>query len=312
MALPEFTMQQLLEAGVHFGHHTRRWNPKMREYIFGVRNGVHIIDLQQTTPLLAEAVKALRDIVANGGRVLFVGTKRQASGKIAESAKRCGQYYVNHRWLGGMMTNWQTISKSIQRFRDLDTLLADDAQRASRTKKELLMLTRERDKLELSIGGIKDMGGKPDAIFVIDTIKEDIAIKEANNLNIPVFAVVDSNANPDGVDYIIPGNDDALRSIEFYCDLMTDAVLDGLQAEMAKAGTDAGAAEDVKVEIPKAKKKDEPEELTPGEQAKIKAEKKKKAEAKTDDAPKEAEKSEEKAEDAANSEEADSKKAASA
>ena len=283
MALPEFTMQQLLESGVHFGHHTRRWNPKMREYIFGVRNGVHIIDLQQTTPMLAEAIKALRDIVANGGRVLFVGTKRQASDKIAESAKRCGQYYVNHRWLGGMMTNWQTISKSIQRLRDLDDLLGDDAQRAARTKKELLMLTRERDKLQLSIGGIKDMGGKPDAIFIIDTIKEEIAIKEANNLNIPVFAVVDSNANPEGVDYIIPGNDDALRSIELYCDLVTDAVLDGLQAELASAGKDTGAAEEVKVSIPKAKKKDEPEALTPGEEAKAKAEKKaapKKADAK--------------------------------
>jgi len=182
---------------------------------------------------------------------------------------------VNHRWLGGMMTNWKTISKSIQRLRDLDTLLKDDAQRAIRTKKELLMLTRERDKLELSIGGIKDMGGKPDAIFIIDTNKEDIAIKEANNLNIPVFAIVDSNANPDGVDYVIPGNDDALRSIEFYCELFTDAVLDGLQAEMAKAGTDIGAAQDVKVAIPKAKKKkDEPEALTPGEEAKAKAEKK--------------------------------------
>jgi small subunit ribosomal protein S2 len=283
MAMPEFTMQQLLEAGVHFGHHTRRWNPKMKEYIFGVRNGVHIIDLQQTTPLLGEALKALRDIVANGGRVLFVGTKRQASAKIAESAKRCGQYYVNHRWLGGMMTNWQTISKSIQRLRDLDDLLGDDAQRATRTKKELLMLTRERDKLELSIGGIKDMGGKPDAIFVIDTTKEDIAINEANNLNIPVFAVVDSNANPDGVDYIIPGNDDALRSIELYCDLFTDAVLDGLQAELASAGTDAGAAEDVKVSIPKSKKKDEPEELTPGEKAKQDADKKAKKDAANED-----------------------------
>ena len=304
MALSEFTMQQLLEAGVHFGHHTRRWNPKMKEYIFGVRNGVHIIDLQQTAPLLNDAVKSLRDIVANGGRVLFVGTKRQASSKISESAKRCGQYYVNHRWLGGMMTNWNTISKSIQRLRDLDTLLADDAQMAVRTKKELLMLTRERDKLELSIGGIKDMGGKPDAIFVIDTNKEDIAIKEANNLNIPVFAVVDTNANPDGVDYLIPGNDDALRSIEFYCELMTDAVLDGLQAEMAKAGTDTGAATDVKVAIPKAKKKkDAPEELTPGEKAKATAEKKA--------APKKDAK-EEKAEEPANAEADESKEAKAA
>lgn len=301
MALPEFTMQQLLEAGVHFGHHTRRWNPKMKEYIFGVRNGVHILDLQQTAPMLGDAVKAIRDIVANGGRVLFVGTKRQASDKIAESAKRCGQYYVNHRWLGGMMTNWNTISKSIQRLRDLDDLLGDEAQCAKRTKKELLMLTRERDKLDLSIGGIKDMGGKPDAIFVIDTTREDIAIKEANNLHIPVFAVVDSNADPDGVDYIIPGNDDALRSIELYCDLITDAVLDGLQAELANAGKDTGAAEDVKVSIPKAKKKEEAEELTPGEKAKQDAEKK--ADAKAEEKP---------AEEAANEEEAKAKKAASA
>lgn len=303
MALPEFTMQQLLEAGVHFGHHTRRWNPKMKEYIFGVRNGVHILDLQQTAPLLADSIKSIRDIVANGGRVLFVGTKRQASTKIAESAKRCGQYYVNHRWLGGMMTNWNTISKSIQRLRDLDKLLVNEEERASRTKKELLMLTRERDKLDLSIGGIKDMGGKPDAIFIIDTIKEEIAIKEANNLDIPVFAIVDSNANPDGVDYVIPGNDDALRSIELYCDLVTDAVLDGLQAEMANAGKDTGADKDVKVAIPKTKKKkEEPEALTPGEVAKATADKKA--------APKKEEpKSDAKAEDAPANAEADAKAA---
>lgn len=254
MALPEFTMRQLLEAGVHFGHHTRRWNPKMREYIFGVRNGVHIIDLQQTVPLLNQSLKAIRDIVSNGGRVLFVGTKRQAAGKVAESAKRCGQYYVNHRWLGGMMTNWKTISKSIARLRELEDILGSDEQRALRTKKELLMLTRERDKLEASIGGIKEMGGQPDALFVIDTLKEDIAIKEANTLGIPVFAVVDSNARPDGVDYIIPGNDDALRSIELYCDLVADAVLDGLQAELKASGVDLGAAEDVKVSLPEEKK----------------------------------------------------------
>jgi small subunit ribosomal protein S2 len=243
MALPEFTMRQLLEAGVHFGHHTRRWNPKMREYIFGVRNGVHIIDLQQTAPLLNTSLKAIRDIVANGGRVLFVGTKRQAQGKIVEAAKRCGQYYVNHRWLGGMMTNWNTISKSISRYRELVDILGSEEQKALRTKKELLMLTRERDKLELSIGGIKDMGGQPDALFVIDTNQEDIAVKEANKLGIPVFAIVDSNANPDGVDYIIPGNDDALRAIDLYCDLVADAVLDGLQAELASRGKDLGASE---------------------------------------------------------------------
>ncbi|MGB0720076.1 MAG: 30S ribosomal protein S2, partial [Bdellovibrionales bacterium] len=257
----------------------------MREYIFGVRNGVHIIDLQQTTPMLGTAVKELREIVARGGRVLFVGTKRAASDKIAESAKRCGQYFVNHRWLGGMITNWNTISKSINRLRELDGILGDDAQRATRTKKELLMLTRERDKLELSIGGIKDMGGKPDALFIIDVTKEDIAVKEANKLGIPVFAVVDTNADPEGVDYIIPGNDDALRSIELYCDLVTDAVLDGLQAEMASSGVDLGAAQEVKVNIPKAAAQDEPEELTPGEQAKVDAEKK----AAKADAPAEAE-----------------------
>ncbi len=248
MALPEFTMRQLLEAGVHFGHHTRKWNPKMRPFIFGVRNRVHIIDLQQTTPMLREAVQAMRDIVAGGGRVLFVGTKRQASEKIEESAKRCGQYYVNHRWLGGMMTNWKTITLSIARLRVLEKIFAGDT--STFIKKELLMLSREKLKLDLSIGGIKDMGGKPDAIFIIDTIKEEIAVKEANKLGIPVFAVVDTNACPEGVDFMIPGNDDALRAIEFYCDLMADAVLDGLQAELGKANVDTGAAVDAKVALP--------------------------------------------------------------
>lgn len=257
MAIPEFTMRQLLEAGVHFGHHTRRWNPKMREYIFGVRNGVHIIDLQTTVPMLNEALKAVRQIAANGGRVLFVGTKRQAREKIAESAKRCGQYYVNHRWLGGMMTNWQTITKSINRLRELEGILGSAEQLALRTKKEILMLTREHKKLEDSIGGIKEMAGQPDALFVIDTIAEDIAIKEANKLGIPVIAVVDSNASPDGVDYVIPGNDDALRSIDLYCDLIADCVLDGLQEELAKSGVDTGAAEDVKVELPPEDKADD-------------------------------------------------------
>ncbi|MEZ5813580.1 MAG: 30S ribosomal protein S2 [Alphaproteobacteria bacterium] len=299
MAMPEFTMRQLLEAGVHFGHHTRRWNPKMREYIFGVRNGVHIIDLQQTTPLLNDALKALRDIVANGGRVLFVGTKRQARGKIAEAAKRSGQYYVNHRWLGGMMTNWNTISGSINRLRELTDVLSDEGQKAKRTKKELLMLSREHENLELSLGGIKDMGGQPDALFILDVSLEDIAVKEANKLGIPVFAVVDTNSDPAGVDYIIPGNDDALRAIDLYCDLVADAVLDGLQAEMASAKADPGEAEHVNVKLPKKKAKDEePEALTPGEQAKLDAEKKKPAkkaaakDAKADDA--EAEKAESK------------------
>jgi small subunit ribosomal protein S2 len=265
-------MRQLLEAGVHFGHHTHRWNPKMRQYIFGVRNGVHILDLQQTTPMLDTALKAMRDIVANGGRVLFVGTKRQASQKIKESAKRSGQYYVNHRWLGGMLTNWKTMSRSITRLRELDVILNDPSQTHIRTKKEILMMTRERDKLELSIGGIKDMGGQPDALFIIDTTNEDIPIKEANKLGIPVFAIVDSNASPDGVDYVIPGNDDALRAIELYCDLFADTILDGLQAEMSRSGIDLGASEDVSVKIPKAPKKKKEEELTPGEKARLQAE----------------------------------------
>jgi len=252
MALPQFTMRQLLEAGVHFGHHTRRWNPKMREYIFGVRNGVHIIDLQQTVPLLNESLKTLRDIVAKGGRVVFVGTKRQAQDKIAESAKRCGQFYVNKRWLGGMLTNWNTISKSIARLRELETILAGEVE--GYTKKEMLMMNRERDKLEVSIGGIKDMGGQPDAMFVVDVCQEDLAIAEANKLGIPVFGIVDTNADPDGVDYIIPGNDDSLRAIDLYCDLVSDAVLDGLQAELAASGKDIGKAEEVEVKMPKAKK----------------------------------------------------------
>ncbi len=282
MALPEFTMQQLLEAGVHFGHHARRWNPQMREYIFGVRNGVHIIDLQQTQPMLAAALKAVRDIVANGGRILFVGTKRQAQLKISEAAQRCGQYYVNHRWLGGMMTNWQTITKSINRLRELETILGGET--SGYTKKELLMMTRERNKLEDSIGGIKEMGGQPDALFIIDTTKEDIAIMEANKLGIPVIAVVDTNAPLDGVDYVIPGNDDALRAIDLYCDLVADAVLDGLQAELAKSNVDTGAAEDAgvevsKVKIPKAKAKEEPEPETPGEKAKKAADAKQKEKA---------------------------------
>lgn len=260
MAIPEFTMRQLLEAGVHFGHHTRRWNPKMRQYIFGVRNGVHIIDLQQTVPMLNGALKEIRNIVSNGGRVLFVGTKRQASEIIEDAAKRCGQYYVNHRWLGGMMTNWQTITSSINRLRELEDILSGD--RTGYTKKELLMMTRERDKLLLSIGGIKDMGGQPDALFVIDTNMEDIAIKEANKLGIPVFAVVDTNCSLDGVDYVIPGNDDSLRAIDLYCELVAGAVLDGLQAELASTGKDFGAQTDVKVEVPEAEAAAEEEPAT--------------------------------------------------
>jgi len=246
MALPTFTMRQLLEAGVHFGHNTRRWNPRMEPYLFGVRNGIHIIDLEQTVPLLHQSLLAVRDIVAAGGRVLFVGTKRQASAKIAEAGKRCGQYYVNHRWLGGMMTNWRTISNSIKRLRDLDEQLPAEA--VGLTKKETLRLTRERDKLERALGGIKEMGGLPDVLFVIDTNKEDIAIAEAKKLNIPVVAVTDSNSDPTGIDHPIPGNDDALRAIILYCDLVADAVLDGIQEEMSAAGVDLGAADEAPAE----------------------------------------------------------------
>jgi small subunit ribosomal protein S2 len=243
-------MRQLLEAGIHFGHNTRRWNPKMKPYIFGVRNNIHIIDLQQTVPMLDAALKAIRDTAARGGRVLFVGTKRQAQEKVAAAAKKCGQYYVNHRWLGGMLTNWKTLSQSIARYRELETLFSQPE--TGLTKKELLDRTREKARLDLVIGGIKDMGGQPDIIFVIDTLKEDIAIKEANVLGIPVVAVIDSNSDPDGIAFPIPGNDDALRAIELYCDLVSDAVLDGIAADLAKSGGDAGAAVDVKVELPQA------------------------------------------------------------
>ena len=241
MALPSFTMRQLLEAGVHFGHQTRRWNPKMAPYLFGVRNKVHIIDLQQTVPLLHRALATVRDIVASGGRVLFVGTKRQASDPIMEAAKRCGQYYVNHRWLGGTLTNWNTISVSINRLRELDQQLAED--NVGLTKKELLRLNRARDKLERALGGIKEMGGLPDILFMIDTNKEAIAVKEANKLGIAIIAVVDSNSDPENITHIVPGNDDALRAINLYCDLASRAVLDGLQQELAASGGDIGEAE---------------------------------------------------------------------
>ncbi len=261
MALPTYTMRQLLEAGVHFGHNTRRWNPKMGTYLFGVRNGIHIIDLQQTVPLLHRAIHAVREVVAGGGRVLFVGTKRQASETVAESARKCGQYFVNHRWLGGMMTNWQTISNSIKRLHDLDRQLAEDSQ--GLTKKELLQLTREREKLERALGGIKEMGGLPDILFVIDTNKEAIAIAEANKLGIPVVAIIDSNSNPDGIDYPVPGNDDAMRSISLYCDLMAASVLDGIQADMASKGADPGAATDAPKETLPAPGKDAAPASTP-------------------------------------------------
>ncbi len=248
MSAPTFTMRQLLEAGVHFGHHTRRWNPKMKQFIFGVRNGVHIIDLQQTVPLLYRALEAIRQVASQGGRILFVGTKRQAQDPVAAAARRCGQYFVNHRWLGGMLTNWKTISISIRRLRELDEQLTGE--QTGLTKRELLELTRERDKLERALGGIKEMGGLPDALFVIDTNRESIAVKEANKLNIPVIAVIDSNSDPAGINFPVPGNDDALRAIDLYCDLVTGSVLDGIQAELAAAGVDLGELEEAHEDVP--------------------------------------------------------------
>ncbi len=242
MALPDFNMRQLLEAGVHFGHQTHRWNPKMGPFIFGERSNIHILDLSQTVPLLHQALLKVREVAASGGRILFVGTKRQASEAVAAAAARCAQYYVNHRWLGGSMTNWRTISQSIQRLRELQGVL-DQEGPTGLTKKELLKLTREREKLERSLGGIKEMGGVPDLMFVIDTNKEVIAIQEARKLNIPVVAIVDSNCDPDDADFPIPGNDDAARAIALYCDLIADAVLDGITESQAALGVDLGEME---------------------------------------------------------------------
>ncbi len=249
--LPAFTMRQLLEAGVHFGHQSHRWNPKMHNYIFGERNNIHIIDLTQTVPLLHQALLKVSDTVASGGRVLFVGTKRQASESIANAAQRSAQYYMNHRWLGGTLTNWKTISLSIRRLRQLDEIL--QAEGKGRTKKELLNLTRERDKLNMSLGGIKDMGGTPDLLFVIDTNREAIAIAEARKLKIPIVAVVDTNCDPDGIDYPIPGNDDAGRAVTLYCDLIARAAIDGLERSQTASGVDLGASENpVAEELPAA------------------------------------------------------------
>ncbi|WP_182084549.1 30S ribosomal protein S2 [Aureimonas sp. ME7] len=246
MALPDYSMRQLLEAGVHFGHQTHRWNPKMGPYIFGARNNIHIIDLAQTVPLLHRALQAVSDTVAKGGRVLFVGTKRQASEIIADAANRSAQYYVNARWLGGMLTNWKTISNSIQRLRKLDELLSGEAQ--GFTKKERLTLQRERDKLDRALGGIKDMGGVPDMIFIIDTNKEAIAIDEAKRLGIPVVAVVDSNCDPSRIDFPIPGNDDAARAISLYCDLIARSAVDGIARQQGAMGVDLGAMEEAPTE----------------------------------------------------------------
>ncbi len=246
MALPEFTMRQLLEAGVHFGHQTQRWNPRMGEFIYGARNGIHIMDLTQTVPLLDAALNAIRETVAKGGRILFVGTKRQASQPIAEAAEKCAQYYMNHRWLGGTLTNWQTVSKSIQRLNQIDEVLEGGAE--GLTKKERLGMERDQTKLQASLGGIREMGGVPDMLFVIDVKKEALAVAEANKLGIPVVAVVDTNCSPDGVNYIIPGNDDAARAIALYCDLVSRAALDGMSAQMGAAGVDIGALEEAPVE----------------------------------------------------------------
>ena len=243
MALPDFSMRQLLEAGAHFGHQTHRWNPKMEKFIFGSRSNIHIIDLSQSIPLLHQALLKVREVAAGGGRILFVGTKRQASDPVAVAAKRCAQYYVNHRWLGGTLTNWRTISLSIARLRELEGVLDGGDGGQGRSKKELLQLTREREKLELSLGGIKDMGGIPDLMFVIDTNKEGIAILEARKLNIPVIAILDTNSDPDGIAFPIPGNDDAARALQLYCDLVADSVLDGLAAGQASSGVDLGASE---------------------------------------------------------------------
>ena len=247
MALPDYSMRQLLEAGAHFGHQTSRWNPKMAPYLYGSRNNIHIIDLSQSVPLLDQALKVVSDTVAGGGRLLFVGTKRQASEIIADAAKRSAQYYVNARWLGGMLTNWNTISKSIKRLRELEEILGGEAAQKL-TKKETLMLTRESEKLERALGGIKDMGGTPDILFIIDTNKESIALQEAKKLGIPVVAILDSNCDPDNVDYPVPGNDDAARAISLYCDLIAKAAIDGIARQQGSAGVDLGASVDAPVE----------------------------------------------------------------
>lgn len=246
MALPEFSLRQLLEAGVHFGHQTARWNPRMAEFIYGDRNGIHIIDLTQTVPLLDQALHVIRETVAKNGRILFVGTKRQAQRPIAEAAERCAQYYINHRWLGGTLTNWKTVSQSIARLKTIDEQMAEGAE--GLTKKERLGMEREQQKLQASLGGIREMGGVPDLLFVIDVNKEDLAIAEARKLGIPVVAVVDTNCSPAGVDHIIPGNDDAARAIALYCDLVSRAALDGMSAQLGAAGVDVGALEEAALE----------------------------------------------------------------
>ncbi|HRO14360.1 MAG TPA: 30S ribosomal protein S2 [Paracoccus sp. (in: a-proteobacteria)] len=246
MALPDYSMRQLLEAGVHYGHQTQRWNPRMAEYIYGARNGIHILDLTQTVPMLDHALQVIRDTVAKGGRVLFVGTKRQAQKAVADAAEKSAQFYMNHRWLGGTLTNWKTVSQSIQRLKQIDETMSGGAE--GLTKKERLGIEREQAKLQASLGGIRDMGGLPDLLFVIDVNKEDLAVMEANKLGIPVVAVVDTNCSPKGIDYVIPGNDDAARAIALYCDLVARAALDGMSAQMGAAGVDLGALTEAPME----------------------------------------------------------------
>lgn len=246
MALPEFTLRQLLEAGVHYGHQTHRWNPRMGPYIYGAKNGIHIMDLTQTVPMLDQALQAVRDTVAKNGRILFVATKRQAQKSVADAAERSAQFFMNHRWLGGTLTNWQTVSASINRLKEIDEIMADGAE--GLTKKERLGLERDQAKLQASLGGIREMGGVPDLLVVIDTNKEALAVKEANKLGIPVVAVIDSNSSPAGIDYPIPGNDDAARAIQLYCDLIARAALDGMTTQMGRAGVDVGALEEAPVD----------------------------------------------------------------
>jgi small subunit ribosomal protein S2 len=242
MAAPVVTMQQLIEAGAHFGHQTHRWNPRMKPYIFGDRNGIHILDLSQTVPLFARALDFVSGTVAAGGKVLFVGTKRQAQDPIADAARKSGQHFVNHRWLGGMLTNWKTISGSIKRLKTLEEKLSGDTH--GLTKKEVLQMTREREKLEMSLGGIRDMGGIPDVMFVIDANKEELAIKEANTLGIPVVAILDSNVSPDGIAFPVPANDDASRAIRLYCDAIAAAATKGNRGAQQASGVDLGALDE--------------------------------------------------------------------
>lgn len=283
MSLPKFTIRQMIENGVHFGHHARRWNPKMAEFIYGKKDNVHIIDLQQTYPMLYTALNAAREIAANGGKVLFVGTKRQAQDIIKENAERCGQYYVNYRWLGGMLTNWKTVYKSISRLVKLNEMFENDTTEGY-TKKELLNLKKEQEKLAKELTGVMNMGGQPDLLFVVDMPKEDLAIKEARKLGIPVIAIADTNADPALVDFPVPGNDDAIRAIQFYCELVSAAVLDGMQAEIAAQGVkvdeivnDAAEAKPAKKKTVKAKEEKADAEEEPAQEIKAKAAKKSKA-----------------------------------